>query len=293
MLKNYFTLIAIGLIWGSQFIFQETALETFTPIWIGTLRAVFGATTLFFICRIMRICSNSKQWKLYTVIGFLEATVPFVLVPFAQKELSSSVTAILMGTLPFYALLLAPLFIRNAKITKGNLFSITIGFFGLVVLFYPDLISTSQRIDSASVLAVLLAAVCFAIALLLLNRVQKEHPLIVARNVLTMASIQLIIVALITTTTMTYKAPSPRTFIAVIYLGVMCAGVVYYLYMTSVKNAGAVFTSMTNYLVPAVGVLIAALVTNESIQATTWLALGIILSALLLNQMVSKYEQKT
>nr|MBF4366278.1 EamA/RhaT family transporter [Vibrio anguillarum] len=42
-----------------------------------------------------------------------------------------------------------------------------------------------------------------------------------------------------------------------------------------------------------VGVLIAALVTNESIQTTTWLALGIILSALLLNQMVEKYEQKT
>lgn len=293
MLKNYFTLIAIGLIWGSQFIFQETALEAFTPVWIGTLRAVFGATTLFIICRIMRFCSSSKQWKLYTVIGFLEATVPFVLVPFAQKELSSSVTAILMGTLPFYALLLAPLFIRNTKITKGNLFSITIGFFGLVVLFYPDLISSSQRIELVSVLAVLLAAVCFAIALLLLNRVQKEHPLIVARNVLTMASIQLIIVALITTTRMTYKAPSPSIFIAVIYLGVMCAGVVYYLYMTSVKNAGAVFTSMTNYLVPAVGVLIAALVTNESIQTTTWLALGIILSALLLNQMVEKYEQKT
>ena len=62
--------------------------------------------------------------------------------------------------------------------------------------------------------------------------------------------------------------------------------------MTSVKNAGAVFTSMTNYLVPAIGVLIAALVTNESIQASTWLALGIILSALLFNQMVVKYEQK-
>jgi len=91
---------------------------------------------------------------------------------------------------------------------------------------------------------------------------------------------------------MTYKAPLPGTFIAVIYLGVMCAGVVYYLYMTSVKNAGAVFTSMTRYLVPAIGVLIAALVTNESIQATTWPALGIVLSALLLNQTVAKYEQK-
>ncbi|MBF4349085.1 EamA/RhaT family transporter, partial [Vibrio anguillarum] len=60
----------------------------------------------------------------------------------------------------------------------------------------------------------------------------------------------------------------------------------------SIKNAGAVFTSMTNYLVPAIGVLISALVTNDSIQTTSWLALGIILSALLMNQMAAKHDQK-
>ncbi len=71
----------------------------------------------------------------------------------------------------------------------------------------------------------------------------------------------------------------------------MCAGVVYYLYMMSIKNAGAVFTSMTNYLVPAVGVFIAALITDDSIQTTTWVALVVILSALLIKQMVEKNEQ--
>ncbi len=113
MLKNCLTLLSIGLIWGSQFIFQTMALEAFSPVWIGTLRAVFGAFTVVVICRLMGILSTSSQWRLFALIGLLEATIPFVLVPWAQKELSSSATAILMGTLPFYALLLAPLFIQN------------------------------------------------------------------------------------------------------------------------------------------------------------------------------------
>ncbi len=101
MLKNCLTLLAIGLIWGSQFIFQTMALEAFSPVWIGTLRAVFGAFTVVVICRLMGIRSTSSQWRLFALIGLLEATIPFVLVPWAQKELSSSATAILMGTLLF------------------------------------------------------------------------------------------------------------------------------------------------------------------------------------------------
>ncbi|MGI2912799.1 DMT family transporter [Vibrio alginolyticus] len=290
MLKNYLTLLTIGLIWGSQFIFQTMALEAFSPVWIGTLRAVFGAFTVGVICRFMGLHSTSNQWKLFAMIGLLEATIPFVLVPWAQKELSSSVTAILMGTLPFYALLLAPLFIQNSKVTKGSLFSVCIGFAGLMVLFYPDLISGNQQFNMLSAFAVILAAVCFAIALLLLNKVQAEHPMIVARNVLIMASLQLVIFASVTAP-FTLGEVSSHALGSIIYLGVMCAGVVYYLYMMSIKNAGAVFTSMTNYLVPAVGVFIAALVTDESIQTTTWVALVVILSALLFKQMAEKNEQ--
>ncbi len=68
-----------------------------------------------------------------------------------------------------------------------------------LVLFYPDIMSGNQQFHMLSALAVILAAICFAIALLLLNRVQTEHPMIVARNVLIMASIQLVVFASITT----------------------------------------------------------------------------------------------
>lgn len=289
MLKNYVILLAIGLIWGSQFIFQEIALSSFSPVWIGTLRALLGALTLWGICRLLRIESQSKQWRLFALIGLLEAVIPFVLVPWAQQTLSSSMAAILMGTLPFYALLLAPLLISGATMTRGCVVSLLVGFSGLLVLFSPDLFSASQTINIGSALVMICAAVSFAVALLLLHRVRDEHPLIVARNVLTMAAIQLVCVAVLTTPLVVYSS-SVIPLAALGYLGVMCAGVVYYLYMMSIKNAGPVFTSMTNYLVPAVGVLIAALLTDESIQVTTWLALAIILAALCIHQVSARTE---
>lgn len=286
ILKNYLTLLAIGFIWGSQFIFQETALLSFSPIWIGATRALIGAITLIFICKLLGIDSSKNQWFLFSIIGLLEAAIPFVLVPWGQQSLNSSMAAILMGTLPFYVLLLAPIFIKGAKISFGNSISVVIGFGGLVVLFYPDLSTGTNSIDLVSSLAIVIAAICFGIALLLLHYIDNEHPLIVARNVLIAASIQLIVIASISTPFEYYDATMSSIF-ALLYLGAICAGVVYYLYMMCIKSAGPVFTSMTNYIVPAVGVLLGAFVTNESIQINTWLALFVILVALLVNQVLT------
>ena len=58
--------------------------------------------------------------------------------------------------------------------------------------------------------------------------------------------------------------------------------------MICIKNAGPVFTSMTNYLVPAIGVFIGALLNNELIYFTTWAALAVILFALIINQLWAK-----
>ena len=191
------------------------------------------------------------------------------------------------GHTTFYALLLAPVFIKDARITKGNAVSVIVGFSGLLVLFSPELLLNTGDINLISATAIMVAAVCFAIALLLLNRVKDEHPLIVARNVLCMASIQLMLIAVLTSPIVSVK-PSASSVFSLVYLGVMCAGVVYYLYMMSIQNAGPVFTSMTNYLVPAVGVFIGVLLANESVHPTTWLALVIILSALFINQKLAK-----
>ena len=59
---NYLLLILIALIWGSQYIFNELALQELTPFGLMVLRIFFGFITLSFL--IMVIPSERSQ-KLY------------------------------------------------------------------------------------------------------------------------------------------------------------------------------------------------------------------------------------
>jgi drug/metabolite transporter (DMT)-like permease len=286
MIKNYALLLGIGFIWGSQFIFQQIAIVDVPPVWVGTARTLIGFLTLYILCGLLSLKGSRKNIKSYALIGLLEACIPFALIPWGQQYLSSSISAILMGTVPFFAIIVTPLLIAGARIRFGELAGVIVGFAGLLALFYPQLTGGNILIDYAGAIAILIAAACFATALVLLKRIEKEHPLIVARNVLGMASVQILIFALIVSPTDKINL-NASSFLALVYLGVMCAGLVYFLYMALISRTNAVFASMSNYLVPAFGVLIGATIGAESIAAMTWISLAIILSAIGISRLLT------
>ncbi|GAA4649855.1 EamA family transporter [Kistimonas scapharcae] len=286
MFKNLLFLLGIGMIWGSQFLFQQMAVADLPAVWVGAGRALVGCLTLLLVCRLLNIKSEKNNWKMYHLVGFLEATLPFVLVAWGQQYMDTAVAAILMGTIPFFTILLAPLLVAGARITLTGITSVIVGFAGLLLLFYPQLITGSSNGSLAGALAIIGASGSFAIALLMLKRIEGSHPLMVARNVLLAASSQLLIIASIMVPPTTLS-PSADSLTAVVYLGLMCAGVVYFLYMVLIQRAGPVFASFSNYLVPLFGVLLGATINNEILPGTTWIALTVILSAVAINQFFS------
>ena len=290
MLRNYLFLFSIGIIWGSQFIFQQMAVADLSPVWVGAGRSLVGFVTLVVICQILKIRGNGGQWLKYSLIGLLEATIPFVLVAWGQQYLETAIAAILMGTIPFFTVILAPLVIRGSRITFAGLGSVILGFIGLVTLFYPELISGSGSANLMAAGGIIFASACFAISLLLLKGVRNEHPLIIARNVLGSASAQIVLFALIASP-ISQLTPTASSLMAIVYLGMMCAGLVYFLYMVLIRDAGPVFASMNNYLVPMIGVLLGATINGEALSVYTWVALAIILLAVAFNQFFSRKEE--
>ena len=290
MIKKYFYLLAIGTIWGSQFLFQQKAVADLSPVWVGAGRALIGAVTLFALAGLFGIKGGNtsrKRYLTYFGIAFLEATIPFVGVAWGQQYLDTAVVAILMGTIPFFTILLSPLVIRGSKITAAGLASVVIGFIGLVALFYPQLASGSGQASLVAALVIIGASASFGVALLILKSIDGDHPILVARNVLSCAALQLLVVASCVQLPWTLEV-SAGGAVSVLYLGVMCAGVVYFLYMALISMAGPVFASMNNYLVPLVGVLLGATVNSEALPATTWVALALVGAALAVNQLGGK-----
>ncbi len=291
MLRNYLFLLGIGVIWGSQFIFQQMAVTDIPPVWVGAGRSLVGFLTLVIICQVMKVKSKGGQWFKFSLIGLLEATIPFILVAWGQQYLDTSIAAILMGTIPFFTVILAPLVIKGARITVAGIGSVLLGFSGLVMLFYPELMSGSSSTNLIAAGAIIIASACFAVALLLLKGVENEHPLVIARNVLGSASVQIILFALIVSP-VTEITPTLSSLTAVTYLGTLCAGLVYFLYMMLIRDAGPVFASLNNYLVPMIGVLLGATINGEALSVHTWAALATIMMAVAFNQIFSGKSSK-
>jgi drug/metabolite transporter (DMT)-like permease len=141
-------------------------------------------------------------------------------------------------------------------------------------------------------LAILIGAGCFAVGLLMIKRFAKDHPVIVARNILLCSALQLLLLTPWLIQPSLLALPGSRSLIAVALLGVFCTGLVYFLYMALIQKAGPTFASFSNYLVPLFGVLLGALFLGEQVQRTTALALVLILGSVAINQWSQHRRQR-
>lgn len=229
----------------------------------------------------------------FIIIGLLEATLPCVLVAWAQLRLTSSVTAILIGTVPLFTTLLEALFIKGNSISLKKIAGITLGFVGIIVLVGPELVNPTASASSSSssillpVLAVLASALFFAMAMLLIQVRIGSHfgPIRSAQGILTGAAMSTIPLMLFLTKpwTITSFHPSSSSVIALVALGVFCGGLVYTLFVMLINRAGPSFASTCNYLVPPIGAFIGIAFSGEKLTSALFCSLTLILFSLWLS----------
>lgn len=285
--RDYLLLVSIGLIWGSQFFFIEIAIDTMPPLLIAGLRLLVGAISISLLLLFLpqeskqvESMSRSKTWLLYGLISFLEALLPAFLVPWGQQHSDSSMAAIIMATLPIFTILLAGLFLPEEKWTFGSIFSVIVGFIGIIILFGPQFQNNWQQ-NILGELAILGASFSFALSLVLIKFLPTPSPIRAVRKIFLISAIPLLSLACIWYQPWQAQYYSRNSVLAVIILGMFCSGVVYVLYLILVKRAGATFTSLNNYLVPLFGTFLGVVFLGESLEWNQVLALGVIFVAML------------
>ncbi len=300
LLINYLLLFGAGLIWGSQYILNKSALESFSTSVIAAGRIGIGVFILTLLMRAEKPHYNQPKhsfWKAlpdFILIGFLEATLPCIFVAWAQKRLASSIVAILIGTVPLFTILLEVFFIKGSRISRQKIIGIILGFAGVVVLMLPELLASRASMTpyTASIflpmLAVLASALFFAVAMLLIQvRLGSSFgPIRSAQGILTGAAITTIPLMLILTYPwhITSFQVTTSSLIALIALGIFCSGFAYTLFVMLIKRAGPSFASTCNYLVPPIGAFLGIAFSGEKITNHLLLSLGLILFSLWLAQ---------
>ncbi len=241
---------------------------------------------------------SQRSWSHYLpdfiLIGFFEATLPFFLIAWAQKQVPSSVTAILIGTVPLFATVLEALFIKDHTISRKKMVAIPLGFLGVIVLVGPGLFTSNTMSSLATslplipVLALLAASLSFSISVSLIKARLSSNvrPIRSAQGILIGATLTALPFVLCLTPSWKLSAfhASPFPLFSLALLGVFGGGVVYTLYVRLIERAGPSFASSANYLALPIGAFIGIAFAREQLTLNLIISSFLILLALWLSK---------
>lgn len=270
-------LVFVGAIWGGAFLFVSIALEDFEPISIATWRVTLGASLLIIIALIIgqKIPRGIRNWRFIFIVGFLNSAVPFFLISWGQQYISSAESAVLVAMGTFVSLLLSHFTSSDERINAPRLIGVSIGFVGVMVLVFWELIESGTG-NLPGQLAVMLAGCSYATSSVISRRL--THLPMISTSAVTMASACLYLIPL----AFLFEDPLPAqvnnsSIIALMYLGVIATALAFTLRFFIIRANGAVFMSQVGYLVPLFGVIWSGLYFADAINSQTIISLGLIL----------------
>ncbi len=295
--KDWLLFIFVGLIWGTSFLWIKIAVQEISPFVLVGFRTLFAALGLAVYLLFDR--KSRMPWKeitphlpVFVVLGLVNVALPWLLISWAEMHIESGVASILNATMPLWTICIAPFVIREEKITLPKLAGLTTGFIGVVILFLPSL-GKGWSANSIGQAAVLLATLCYASATIFARikarglNPQMQTFLQFSMSTLMVWSMTFFIEKKFTLPTL------PITWVALLWLGLLGAGLAYIIYFGLLHRMGPTRLSMVTYIPPVVGVLLGIIFLGEAFHWEAIIGALLILSGISIVNLKPKYKPQT
>jgi len=263
-----FAFCALGVIWGSNFIYMKMAAGLISPLQIVFFRVLFGfvPVAVYAQLRGTLLRRHFKHVGHFFVMGMLATAVYYYGFAKGTSLLLSGVAGAVSGAIPLFSFLLATIFIIEEKATRLKIAGILIGFIGVVIIGRPngsDLATTNLEgicymvAGSLSVGASFVYAKKFIIPLKIPAAALTTYQL----------GIGLLVLALFTDFRGIDNVFNSLhvSLGLIIGLGLLGTGLAYIIYYYIVERMGAVSASSVTYIPPVIALLIGVLIVGEPI----------------------------
>jgi drug/metabolite transporter (DMT)-like permease len=256
-------LLALSAMWGLSFLFIEFALAGLTPLWIVTARTLTGGIVLLVILRLRRrrLPRGWTVWRHLLVLGSVNNALPWAGVAWAQQELPSGLTALLMALVPTSTLLVAAA-IGLERLTRVRVVGLLLALGGVGLIVAGDLDQPGRVLAVVTVVA---ATVLYAIGAVYAKRHVSGTlpPLALATGQVIAAATVTTPIALAVDGLPGSEALEASVLGAVLALGVFGTGLAFLVFYVLIERVGATNATMTTYLIPLVAVVAGAVVLDE------------------------------
>ena len=263
--KHVVWLLALGLIWGSSYLFIKLLIEAVSPTVMIAVRFALGVVTLgtILVLRGGRLPRWGRVWGYLLVMSIFGNVVPFLLIAWSEQHTTSALAAVLSATTPHFTLLFAVAMFRGEGLTIDRVVGIIIGFIGVLLLTGRSILDLGS-VDGLGVVALLGSSVCYGFAFAFARQYIRGDPL---SNVTAQLLMSLAIIGPFAVTTGWVRTDELGVVEigSWLVLGVIGTGVAYLFYYSLIREIGATPASLVTYIIPPVGVLLGWLVLNEAI----------------------------
>ena len=275
--RGWVLFAAMAVIWGIPYLLIKIAVGELTPVSLVFLRTAVGATLLLPIAAArggLRPLLPYWRWVLaYTVV---EVSLPWFLLADAERRLSSSLTGLLIASVPLIGALVTWLTRGDDRLDVRRIAGLLVGLVGVAALVGLDV---SFR-DLSAVGEVALVALGYASGQIIVSRQLPSAPsigVVAASLVVTALAYAPLAVGQLPAT-----VPSPRALLAVAILAVVCTAIAFLLFFALIGEVGPVRATVITYFNPAVALLLGVTLLHEPFTLGAVVGFSLILGGSLL-----------
>jgi drug/metabolite transporter (DMT)-like permease len=269
--------LAMGVIWGIPYLLIKVAVEDLPPASLVLARTALASVLLVPLAAGRGLLRPLVPfWKPLLVYTLIEICAPWILLGYAETQLSSSLTGLLVAAVPLVAAVLVKV-TGHEPMSAARVVGLLVGFCGVAVLVGFD-VGASRP---GPVLAVGLVSICYALG-----------PLILARHLSHLPSLGVVAASLLVAFVLYLpagiarwpaEAPDAETWWAVVGLAVICTAVAFILFFELIAEVGPARSTVITYVNPAVALTLGVIVLDEQFTVATAIGFALILAGSVLS----------
>lgn len=285
--RHWYMLMILVVLWGTSFAITKITVETIPPVWVCALRIAIGAGLMlvYMLVRQQRLSLRLQHWLWFFWLALLGTVIPFMLIAWGVQHVPSSVAGILMATVPMAIIVLAHLLLPDEPLTRRKIAGFVIGFIGVVFLVGLGGLQSleSGPIQTWSLLGITTAAFCYALNGTTARLMPDMSNTVKTAGVLIAGTLVSVPLAFILSPD-GLKDATMASLWAVVALGTFPTALATILLFAILREAGASFIALSNYLVPVFAVITGVMLLGEVLQWNDWTGLALVLSGIFVTE---------
>ena len=270
-------LFALYIIWGSTYFVISIGVESWPPLLMAGVRfTTAGVLLMAYLLLSGHKLSPLRPLLNAALIGVLLLAVGNGFVTIAEHQhVPSGIAAVMVATVPLFTLCFSRFF--GIATRKLEWVGIAIGLAGIVLLNSGGNLSGNPW----GAILILIGSVSWAFGSVYGSRIELPVGMMAGAIEMLAAGIVLLTASLITGEKLT-AMPTLSGFLAVGYLAIFGSVIAINAYMYLIRNVTPAIATSYAYVNPVVAVLLGTSFGGESLSSIEWLALAVIVFAVIL-----------